>query len=215
MPTRNVSLTAEADAFVERLVKAGEYQNASEAICDALRVFQQKREEDSLKLWTLRAQIEAGLAALERGDFIEISDMDLDGYLEELTATPAKSAPDAMTRFRLSRIAQADLALILAPNAERWGIESRRHYAAILVTAIRKVAANPESPTQARAELAPMLRSLHIQDVRAHRITVQVMRPVHILYYRTMVPAVIEIVRILHERMEPSRHLRESSEDRD
>ena len=26
MPTRNVSLTAEQDAFVERVVKAGEYQ---------------------------------------------------------------------------------------------------------------------------------------------------------------------------------------------
>jgi antitoxin ParD1/3/4 len=41
VPTRNVSLTAEQDAFVERVVKAGEYQNASEAIRDALRVLQQ------------------------------------------------------------------------------------------------------------------------------------------------------------------------------
>jgi hypothetical protein len=28
MPTRNISLTAEQDAFVEKLVTAGEYQNA-------------------------------------------------------------------------------------------------------------------------------------------------------------------------------------------
>jgi len=33
MPTRNISLTAEQDAFVEKLVEAGEYQNASEAVC--------------------------------------------------------------------------------------------------------------------------------------------------------------------------------------
>ena len=32
MPTRNVSLTAEQDAFVERMVKGGEYQNPSEAV---------------------------------------------------------------------------------------------------------------------------------------------------------------------------------------
>ena len=43
MPTRNISLTDEQDAFVERVVKAGEYQNASEAVRDALRVLQQRR----------------------------------------------------------------------------------------------------------------------------------------------------------------------------
>jgi antitoxin ParD1/3/4 len=92
VPTRNVSLTAEQDAFVERVVKAGEYQNASEAIRDALRVLQQKRREDALKLRALRAQIKAGLEALERGDFIEVADGDLEGYLEKLTARPRKGA---------------------------------------------------------------------------------------------------------------------------
>jgi antitoxin ParD1/3/4 len=90
VPTRNISLTAEQDAFVERVVKAGEYQNASEAIRDALRVLQQKRREDALKLRALRAQVKAGLNALERGDFTEVADEDLDGYLEKLTARPGK-----------------------------------------------------------------------------------------------------------------------------
>jgi antitoxin ParD1/3/4 len=92
VPTRNVSLTAEQDAFVDRVVKAGEYQNASEAIRDALRVLQQKRREDALKLRALRAQIKAGLEALERGDFTEVADVDLDGYVEKLTARPGKGA---------------------------------------------------------------------------------------------------------------------------
>ncbi len=90
MPTRNVNLTAEQDAFVERVVKAGEYQNASEAIRDALRVLQQRRRDDALKLKALRAQIAAGLEALKRGDFTEIADGDLERYLEELT--PAGSS---------------------------------------------------------------------------------------------------------------------------
>ena len=34
MPTRNISLTAEQDAFIESIVKAGEYQDASEAVRD-------------------------------------------------------------------------------------------------------------------------------------------------------------------------------------
>jgi antitoxin ParD1/3/4 len=91
VPTRNVSLTAKQDAFVERIVKAGEYQNASEAIRDALRVLQQKRREDALKVRALRAQIKAGLDALERGDFTEVAQAELDDYLEGLMVRPGKS----------------------------------------------------------------------------------------------------------------------------
>ena len=90
MPTRNISLTAEQDAFVQKVVEAGEYQNASEAIRDALRVLQQRRREDSLKLRALRAQIKAGTDALDRGDFTEVEDSDLEGYLERLTMPAAK-----------------------------------------------------------------------------------------------------------------------------
>jgi antitoxin ParD1/3/4 len=89
MPTRNISLTAEQDAFVQEVVEAGEYQNASEAIRDALRVLQQRRKEDSLRLKALRAQIRVGVDALDRGDFTEMEDVDLEGYLERLTTTPA------------------------------------------------------------------------------------------------------------------------------
>ena len=92
MPTRNISLTAEQDAFVARVVKAGDYQNASEAVRDALRVLQHKRREDALKLKALRAQIAAGLEALERGDYLEVDDDALDSYLEELPGSPRKRA---------------------------------------------------------------------------------------------------------------------------
>jgi antitoxin ParD1/3/4 len=89
MPTRNISLTAEQDAFVQEVVEAGEYQNASEAIRDALRVLQQRRKEDGLRLKALRAQIRVGVEALDRGDFAEIEDADLEGHLERLATTPA------------------------------------------------------------------------------------------------------------------------------
>ena len=92
MPTRNINLTAEQDAFVEEVVEAGEYQNASEAIRDALRALQQRRREDSLKLKILRAQVKAGTDALDRGDFIEVDGADLDGYLERLMTPAARRA---------------------------------------------------------------------------------------------------------------------------
>jgi antitoxin ParD1/3/4 len=92
MPTRNISLTAEQDAFVEKVVEAGDYQNASEAIRDALRALQQRRKEDSLRLKALRAQVKAGVDALDRGDFAEVQDADLEEYLERLTTPAVKRA---------------------------------------------------------------------------------------------------------------------------
>jgi antitoxin ParD1/3/4 len=86
MPTRNISLTTEQDAFIDKVVKAGIYQNASEAIRDALRELQQRRREDALKLKALRLQVKAGIDALERGDFVEVADGELDAYLYGLTS---------------------------------------------------------------------------------------------------------------------------------
>jgi antitoxin ParD1/3/4 len=92
MPTRNISLTDEQDAFVEKIVKEGEYQNASEAVRDALRALQQRRREDALKLKALRLQIKAGVEALDRGDFVEVDDAGLDEYLAGLTVPSHKRA---------------------------------------------------------------------------------------------------------------------------
>ena len=91
MPTRNISLTQEQDAFVENIVKSGEYQNASEAIRDALRVLQQRRKEDALKLKALRQQIKAGADALDRGDFVEVDEAELENFLDGLSVQQGKN----------------------------------------------------------------------------------------------------------------------------
>jgi toxin ParE1/3/4 len=112
-----------------------------------------------------------------------------------------------MPRFRIAQPAQRDLADILTTSAERWGTDGRRRYAHLLAAAMRAVAANPEGPlTQPRNEVAPGLRSFHVRHARAAQASVK--KPVHVLYYRAILPGVIEIVRVLHERMEPSRHFR-------
>ena len=84
MPTRNINLTHEQDAFVESIVRTGEYQNASEAIRDAVRALQQRRREDALKLERLRLRIEAGIDDLDHGEFVEIDDDDLEAYFDAL-----------------------------------------------------------------------------------------------------------------------------------
>jgi antitoxin ParD1/3/4 len=92
MPTRNISLTADQDAFIEDVIKSGEYQNASEAVRDALRVLRQRRQEDTLKLKALRLQIKAGREAIDRGDFTEVDEADLDVFFEELISPAGKSS---------------------------------------------------------------------------------------------------------------------------
>jgi antitoxin ParD1/3/4 len=89
MPTRNVSLTPEQDAFIDQMLELGEYGNASEAMRDAIRALQQRRAEEKLKLDRLRVAIEQGIAALDRGEYTEVEDEDLDAYLDELAA-PAR-----------------------------------------------------------------------------------------------------------------------------
>ena len=90
MPTRNINLTADQDAFVEDVVRSGRYQNASEAIRDAVRGLQQRLKEDELKLDVLRGHVKAGLDALERGDFVEADDADLDMALDAIVAKDAR-----------------------------------------------------------------------------------------------------------------------------
>jgi toxin ParE1/3/4 len=128
---------------------------------------------------------------------------------------PTKERPNRLARFRLSGPAQADLAQILAVSTGRWGVQGRRRYAAILAAAMRRVAADPGGPeTRDRAEILPDLRSFHVRHARGDDNEVRVRKPVHILYFRVIEPELVEIVRVLHERMEPSRHIDATAESR-
>ena len=113
-----------------------------------------------------------------------------------------------MARFRLSRPAQMDLANIFATGTRLWGVEGERRYATTLATAMRQIAADPEGRvTRGRGELLPGIRSFHLRYTRVDDPASRVRRPVHVLYYRAVGPDLIEIVRVLHERMEPARQI--------
>jgi toxin ParE1/3/4 len=110
-----------------------------------------------------------------------------------------------MARVRLSGPAEVDLGNILATSLERWGVAGRTRYAALFAAAIRAIAARPTGPTtRARDELLPGIRSFHVRHVRGDQ---GVKAPVHVIYYRQSRSDLIEIVRVLHERMDPGRHL--------
>ena len=109
-----------------------------------------------------------------------------------------------MARVRISGPARLDLASILAISSERWGEVGRARYTALISAAMRSIARNPEAAaTRDRTELSEGLRSFHIRHARGAR---GVKEPVHVIFYRAT-QDLIQVVRVLHERMEPSLHL--------
>ena len=76
MPTRNVNLTPELDAFITAKIESGRYENASEVVRAALRELEREENEYNLKLAALTQALEDGLASgVAEGDiFKEILD---------------------------------------------------------------------------------------------------------------------------------------------
>jgi antitoxin ParD1/3/4 len=69
MPTRNVVLTDQQAGMIERLVRTGRYQNASEVLRDGLRLVQQRDAEDKARIVALRQAAQVGLEDFAAGRF--------------------------------------------------------------------------------------------------------------------------------------------------
>jgi antitoxin ParD1/3/4 len=74
----NIYLGKHFEEFVRKQVESGRYANASEVVREALR----RQEIYETKLERLRAKIAEAEASFERGEGIEITD--LDAYFEDL-----------------------------------------------------------------------------------------------------------------------------------
>jgi toxin ParE1/3/4 len=113
-----------------------------------------------------------------------------------------------VARYRLSEPAKADIAAILRISEERHRKEARVRYRALLTAAMRRIAADPEGhSTIGRPELLPGIRSFHIRHSRDESREAPVASPVHVIFYRALQPGLVEIVCVLHERMESIRHI--------
>lgn len=113
-----------------------------------------------------------------------------------------------MARYQLSEPAKADVASILTTSEDLHGKEARIRYRACLTAAMRRVAEHPEGrSTVDCSELLTGIRSFHIRHSREESRAEPVANPAHVIFYRVMQPGVVEIVRVLHERMEAGRHV--------
>jgi toxin ParE1/3/4 len=113
-----------------------------------------------------------------------------------------------MPRYRLSEPAKADIAAILRRSEELYGKGARIRYRACLAAAMRRVAADPEGrSTVDRGDVVPGVRSFHIRHSREESGEVPVSDPHHLIFYRATETGLVEIVRVLHDRMEPGLHV--------
>jgi len=113
-----------------------------------------------------------------------------------------------MARYRLSDPARADIASLLRASETLHGAEARIRYRALLTAAMRRIAAQPHGrSTVDRSELSAGIRSFHIRNSRNESREAPVGDPVHVIFYRAIDPGLIEIIRVLHERRQPSRHI--------
>lgn len=114
-----------------------------------------------------------------------------------------------MPRYRLSEPAKADIAAILRTSEIQHGSDARLRYRALLTAALRRIAASQNlSVSVDCSDLFVGLRSYHIRHSRKDSREAPVGRPVHVIFYRARGSGeIIEIVRILHERMLPGQHI--------
>ena len=115
-----------------------------------------------------------------------------------------------MRAYRLSATAAQDIIQLLAYTQDRFGEIARRRYEALLVAALRDIAADPGCRGSVqRPELGAGVRSYHLRHSRGHARTPDgvVRQPRHLLLYRTIMPDLIGIGRVLYDGMEVERHL--------
>jgi toxin ParE1/3/4 len=102
-------------------------------------------------------------------------------------------------RVRLGAEAELDFANIVKWTTENFGARQSRVYQKTLVQAIGELAEGPDpAGSKARDEIVPGVRTVHV--ARHGR------RGSHFLMYRVASKTTIEIIRILHERMDLRRH---------
>ncbi|GAB10570.1 hypothetical protein GOARA_061_00090 [Gordonia araii NBRC 100433] len=96
-----------------------------------------------------------------------------------------------MSHYRLTPAAQTDLSSIWDFTQERWGVRQAETYVNEIRAAIERVADNPERG-RACGEIREGYRRYGIGS--------------HLLFYVESSGGV-DVIRILHQRMDPTRHL--------
>jgi toxin ParE1/3/4 len=105
--------------------------------------------------------------------------------------------------------ARRDIAAIIRWSFSEFGEAAAHRYEALILQALRDLASDPERPgSKERPEImAPGTRTYHLSLSRSRMAGKRVKAPRHFLFYRSIAPGVIEIVRVLHDSRDLAQHL--------
>lgn len=79
----NVDLTPEFEQLVQDKVRSGQYNSASDVVCEALKLLRQNDELRAIQLQDFRDRIETGLSQLERGEGVD-GDTFMQAFMDDL-----------------------------------------------------------------------------------------------------------------------------------
>lgn len=104
--------------------------------------------------------------------------------------------------YRLTELASEDFRSVVRHSAELYGAVQAGRYGALLRHAITTIANTPDRPnSRDRGDLGHGVRSFPAAVVADRLGAVR-----HVVFYRIANDGVTEILRILHDSMDPARH---------
>jgi len=112
-----------------------------------------------------------------------------------------------LNRYRVTETAKRDFRTVLRDTAEQFGPHQREIIKGLIAKGVEMIAADPErGGSWDRAAVLPGLRAFHLEHAAGRRGAAA-----HMLYYMIApapdgAPCTI-ILRLLHESMEPGRHV--------
>lgn len=80
----NINLGSQWQTFVDERVQSGRYVSASEVVRDGLRLLQAQEAMQAARLDAVRAEVDRGIAALDRGEGRSLDPDGLSAYLDDV-----------------------------------------------------------------------------------------------------------------------------------
>jgi antitoxin ParD1/3/4 len=84
----NVSLTPELEQLIHQKLQSGRYLSASEVVCEALRLLEDRDRLREMKLEELRQFVAVGIEQADRG---EVAPLDVDATLARVRSRKGKA----------------------------------------------------------------------------------------------------------------------------
>ena len=84
MPTRSIRLTRHLDDPIKETVATGRFQDASDVVCEGLRLLEQRLLEDAARLARLRSEAKRGFDAIADGRYRDVSPDTIDSHVARL-----------------------------------------------------------------------------------------------------------------------------------